>query len=146
MVLVDDILGNGKVSLLVSTQNGNAYCFGTESSYHPMKAWTSQAQGMNGFTARAHYHGIFIVMHPQEDVTGSSFELTFDIVDERPKVKKHSKQGKYVVTIGLSGMDSSKTHKDAQMMHLSSRQLIFRFDSKIRKPPSEPPTKKFRTQ
>lgn len=125
MVLADDILGNDKMQLLVSTQNGNVYCFATESPYHPMKSWISQAQGVNGFTARAHYHGIFIVQSPQDDVTGSSFDLTFDIVDERPKIKKHKQLGKYVVTIGLSGIDAAHTQRDA-LTHVTSRQLVFR--------------------
>jgi hypothetical protein len=42
MVLADDLDGNGKLDLLVSTMNGNVYSFETPSEFHPLKAWTSQ--------------------------------------------------------------------------------------------------------
>jgi hypothetical protein len=42
MVLADDLDNNGRLDLLVSTMNGNVYCFETPSEYHPLKTWTSQ--------------------------------------------------------------------------------------------------------
>ncbi len=42
MVLADDLEGDGKLQLLVSTMNGNVYCFDTGARYHPLRAWTAQ--------------------------------------------------------------------------------------------------------
>jgi len=42
MVLADDLDGNGRMDLLVSTMNGNVYAFETPSEYHPLKAWPQQ--------------------------------------------------------------------------------------------------------
>ena len=39
MILADDITGNGKMDLLVTTRNGNVYVLGTEMPYHPLLAW-----------------------------------------------------------------------------------------------------------
>jgi hypothetical protein len=64
MVLVDDLLGTGQLSLLVSTMSGNVFCFGTSAPYHPLNTWTAQTQHGNGFTARsAGYHGIYVEPH-----------------------------------------------------------------------------------
>ncbi len=51
-VLADDLDGNGRLDLLVSTMNGNLYCVQTGAKAHPMKAWTAQGQGLNGFLAK----------------------------------------------------------------------------------------------
>lgn len=41
-VLADDMDGNGKMDLILSTLNGNVYCFQTAARYHPLKAWPSE--------------------------------------------------------------------------------------------------------
>ena len=38
-VLADDLDNDGKMDLVLSTMNGNVYCFHTAASYHPLKAW-----------------------------------------------------------------------------------------------------------
>ena len=48
MVLTDDILGHGKMDLLVTTMSGNVFCFSTESLYHPLKAWYVYSVGVAG--------------------------------------------------------------------------------------------------
>jgi hypothetical protein len=40
--------------------SGSVYCFATNVDYHPLKAWSAHAHGLNGFTARENYHGIFV--------------------------------------------------------------------------------------
>lgn len=42
MVLADDLDGNGRLDLLVSTMNGNVYMFETPAVYHPLKTWPQQ--------------------------------------------------------------------------------------------------------
>ncbi len=42
-VLVDDLLGNGRMSLLISTMSGNVYCFATPIPYKPLAAWSAHA-------------------------------------------------------------------------------------------------------
>lgn len=38
-VVADDLDNDGKMDLVLSTMNGNVYCFHTAASYHPLKAW-----------------------------------------------------------------------------------------------------------
>jgi len=38
-VLADDLDNDGKMDLVLSTMNGNVYCFHSAASYHPLKAW-----------------------------------------------------------------------------------------------------------
>jgi len=89
MVLADDITGNGKMDLVVTTRNGNVYVIGTEMSYNPLLSWTSQTQGRNGFSVREKYQGIYVLEGSRNyhDVTGSNFCIQFEIVDFR----KHHK-------------------------------------------------------
>eukprot|EP00887_Chlorella_sp_A99_P003269 scaffold9.g3269.t1 len=48
MVLADDLDGNGKLDLLVSTMNGNLYCIATMTPHHAMLAWPAQARSERG--------------------------------------------------------------------------------------------------
>lgn len=90
-VLVADILGRGKLDLLVTTMNGNVFCFATEAdaTQHPMRAWTSQGQGLNGFTVRDGYHGVYFTEASKvglSEIVGKEFQVEYMIVDERAKV------------------------------------------------------------
>ena len=38
-VLADDLDNDGRMDLVLSTMNGNLYCFHTGATYHPLKAW-----------------------------------------------------------------------------------------------------------
>lgn len=42
MVLADDLNGDGRTDLLVTTMNGNVYAFQTGARHHPLASWTSQ--------------------------------------------------------------------------------------------------------
>ena len=71
MVLADDLLGNKKMDLLLTTMNGNAILLATNSPYHPMKSWKSQVQGLNGFTARSNHQGIFFAASQHDSIVVS---------------------------------------------------------------------------
>ncbi|KAL3902977.1 MAG: hypothetical protein SGPRY_011853 [Prymnesium sp.] len=86
-VLADDLTGNGRMDLLVSTMNGNVYCFETDTPYAPLRAWRSQAQGRNVFSPRESFGGVEIKArggrHEALSITGAEFVLTFAITDNR---------------------------------------------------------------
>eukprot|EP00668_Euglena_longa_P003228 GGOE01003776.1.p1 GENE.GGOE01003776.1~~GGOE01003776.1.p1 ORF type:complete len:951 (+),score=255.61 GGOE01003776.1:33-2885(+) len=113
MVLADDLSGNGYMDLVVTTMNGNVYLLNTETKFHPLKAWTSQSQGLNGFTAKEGYVGIMISPESRvhRDVVGDHFKVMFEIVDLR-KHQRHDFHQKYhvKVTIGRGVPILSKTY------------------------------------
>lgn len=59
MVLADDLNGNGLMNILVTTMNGNLMNFETDTPFHPLRTWTSQTQGLNGFSFRENTTGVF---------------------------------------------------------------------------------------
>ena len=77
MVLADDLDGNGRLDLVVSTMNGNVYAFETPAKYHPLKAWPSQVLGVNGMVARHDYFGIFATEASRKprDVAGDKLQV-----------------------------------------------------------------------
>ncbi|EGG16788.1 hypothetical protein DFA_07766 [Cavenderia fasciculata] len=83
MVLADDLLGDGKINLLVTTYYGNIYIFTTNSPYHPLKAQQSFNKGLNVFTSGS--QGVVIVKQPGQpetmDILGSEFSIDVMIVD-----------------------------------------------------------------
>jgi len=115
MVLTDDLNGNGKMDLLVTTMNGNVYAFETSSDYHPLKVWGSQLQGRNNMLARHGYQGIFALPSSRapRDVRGQTLSVRFEIVDNRPPVlmpsadaagEPESMRGPYQVVVTLQGV------------------------------------------
>ena len=90
MVLADDITGNGKIDLVVTTKAGNIYVLSTEATYHPLKTWTSQGLGANGFTVREGYQAVYVTeaSRVHRDVVGDHFYLQIHILDNRPKHKE----------------------------------------------------------
>ncbi len=42
MVLADDLNGDGRTDLVVTTMNGNVYAFQTPARHHPLASWTAQ--------------------------------------------------------------------------------------------------------
>jgi hypothetical protein len=84
-VLADDIIGNGKIDLVVTTLTGQVFVFETDAPFTPLKAWPSQVIGVNGLTARDGHLGVMI--SPESRVTrhvrGESFLMMFEIVDNR---------------------------------------------------------------
>lgn len=90
MVLVDDVLGRGKLDLIVTTMSGNVFCFATEADNDrtTINTWSSQTQGANGFTARHDYHGIYLTRESRArlgEIQGATFDVEYVIVDERAK-------------------------------------------------------------
>ncbi len=73
MVLADDLDGNGRLNLVVSTMNGNVYAFETPSAFHPLKAWPSQvcvckrrgAQGLHAPCGTCYYMGCGRIAYPR---------------------------------------------------------------------------------
>ncbi|PRP84827.1 hypothetical protein PROFUN_07481 [Planoprotostelium fungivorum] len=87
MVLAEDITGNGKMDLVVTTRSGRVYLLSTTAPYHPLKPWVSYNQGRNGYTARENLQGIFVRGQNRDtrDISRESFSVQFEIVDKRPK-------------------------------------------------------------
>jgi hypothetical protein len=93
-VLVDDILGRGKLDLLVTTMSGNVFCFATEAHARLLNVWIAHAQGgglgFQGFTARggnALRLGIYFTQATKDaarDIAGAEFSVESVIVEERP--------------------------------------------------------------
>ena len=42
MVLADNVDGGDDLDLIVTTMNGNVFCFSTPSPHHPLKVWHLQ--------------------------------------------------------------------------------------------------------
>jgi len=89
MVLAEDLDSNGRMDLVVSTMNGNVYCFETPVTYHPLKTWPQQVQSENGFVARHNWVGIMASPDTRRltDVGGDVLTVMFDVVDNRPLAK-----------------------------------------------------------
>ncbi|KAF0980719.1 hypothetical protein FDP41_013202 [Naegleria fowleri] len=100
-VLADDLTGNGKLDLLVSTMNGNLICLSTEAPYHPLKATPYQMQYENGFKYRDNMYGIYFKNREYRDVIGSTVGLDFEIVDNRKTNSKDRLPVAYNVRILL---------------------------------------------
>ncbi|ORC87815.1 putative FG-GAP repeat protein, putative,intergrin alpha chain protein [Trypanosoma theileri] len=101
MVLADDMTGNGKLDLIVSTLSGSIMVFETPANYHPLKAWISRVKATNGYTASEGYVGVYI--HPSSraarDVRGDTFTLLVTIHDKRPGTAVKRRYG-LTITIG----------------------------------------------
>ncbi|KAG6643355.1 hypothetical protein CIPAW_09G205700 [Carya illinoinensis] len=83
MVLADNVDGGDDLDLIVTTMNGNVFCFSTPAQYHPLKAWRSHNQGRNNVATRYNREGIYVT-HPSRafrDEEGKSFWVEIEIVD-----------------------------------------------------------------
>ncbi|KAG0582223.1 hypothetical protein KC19_3G044000 [Ceratodon purpureus] len=101
MVLADNVDGGDDLDLIVTTMNGNVYCFQTPAPHHPLKAWPSQLQGRNVVASKQNREGIFVVPNSRNfrDEAGSNFWVQFKIVDQhRPMA---GSPGSYNVTVTL---------------------------------------------
>ena len=105
MVLADDLTGNGKMDLLVTTMNGNVMCLGTDVDYHPLKAWPSREMGNNNVEMRDGRQGIYVLdeYRHHRDNSGATMMIGFEIVDNRPVKGLGSHGGKYSVRISVGG-------------------------------------------
>ncbi|CAN0879812.1 Protein DEFECTIVE IN EXINE FORMATION 1 [Linum grandiflorum] len=84
MVLADNVDGGDDLDLIVTTMNGNVFCFSTPSPHHPLKAWRSPNQGRNNVANRYNREGVYVT-HPSRafrDEEGKNFWVEFEIVDK----------------------------------------------------------------
>ncbi|KAI5392074.1 protein DEFECTIVE IN EXINE FORMATION 1 [Lathyrus oleraceus] len=101
MVLADNVDGGDDLDLIVSTMNGNVFCFSAPSPHHPLKAWRLPNQGRNNVANRYGRQGIYVT-HPSRafrDEEGKSFWVEIEIVDNYRYPSGH--QGPYYVTTTL---------------------------------------------
>ncbi|KAM1159712.1 hypothetical protein ACFX19_033417 [Malus domestica] len=83
MVLADNVDGGDDLDLIVSTMNGNVFCFSTPASHHPLKAWRSPNQGRNHVANRYNREGIFVSHSSRafRDEEGKNFWVEIEIID-----------------------------------------------------------------
>ncbi|XP_026659237.2 protein DEFECTIVE IN EXINE FORMATION 1-like isoform X2 [Phoenix dactylifera] len=101
MVLADNVDGGDDLDLIVSTMNGNVFCFSTPSPHHPLKEWRSPNQGRNNAAYRYNREGIYVSHSSRafRDEEGKHFWVEMEIVDKY-RVPSGS-QGPYNVTTTL---------------------------------------------
>jgi hypothetical protein len=90
MVLADDFHRNGTMSLVVTTDDGDAYLIGTNAPYDPLWAWTSPARGRNVFSYTSEEtQGVRFTedMRKREHISGEEFSIEFEIFDGRDRQK-----------------------------------------------------------
>ncbi|KAK0584542.1 hypothetical protein LWI29_014857 [Acer saccharum] len=83
-VLADNVDGGDDLDLIVTTMNGNVFCFSTPAPYHPLKAWRSTNQGRNNVANRYNREGVYVT-HPSRafrDEEGKNFWVEIEIVDK----------------------------------------------------------------
>ncbi|XP_078427631.1 defective in exine formation protein (DEX1) [Wolffia australiana] len=101
MVLADNVDGGDDLDLIVTTMNGNVFCFSTPIAHHPLKAWRSQNQGRNNAAIRYNREGIYIHHSSRafRDEEGKHFWVEMEIFDNYRLPSGH--QGPYNVTTTL---------------------------------------------
>ncbi|XP_010923143.1 protein DEFECTIVE IN EXINE FORMATION 1 isoform X1 [Elaeis guineensis] len=101
MVLADNVDGGDDLDLIVSTMNGNVFCFSTPSPHHPLKEWRSSNQGRNNAAYRYNREGIYVSHSSRafRDEEGKHFWVEMEIIDKY-RVPSGS-QGPYNVTTTL---------------------------------------------
>lgn len=84
MVLADNVDGGDDLDLVVTTMNGNVFCFSTPVQHHPLKAWKSIGQGRNNLASRNNREGIYVSQSSRafRDEEGQNFWVEFEIVDK----------------------------------------------------------------
>ncbi|KAM5560338.1 hypothetical protein ABKV19_021482 [Rosa sericea] len=84
MVLADNVDGGDDLDLIVTTMNGNVYCFSTPASHHPLKAWRVPNQGRNHLANRYNRQGIFVKHSSRafRDEEGKNFFVEIEIIDD----------------------------------------------------------------
>lgn len=117
MVLTDDVTGNGKTDLVVTTLSGSVFVFETAAPFHPLKQWTSRIKGLNTLTASEGHLGVFIEPESRvsRDVRGDYFHLMITIKDNRVGRHQVFHPRYYVtVTIGKRLMVLSRLYFEAK--------------------------------
>jgi hypothetical protein len=101
MVLADNVDGGDDLDLIVTTMNGNVFCFSTPSPHHPLKEWRSSNQGRNNAAYQYNREGIYVKHGSRtfRDEEGKNFWLEFEIVDKYRV--PYGNQAPYNVTVTL---------------------------------------------
>ncbi|KAL5217736.1 hypothetical protein ABZP36_018420 [Zizania latifolia] len=101
MVLADNVDGGDDLDLIVTTMNGNVFCFSTPSPHHPLKEWKSSNQGRNNAAYRYNREGVYVKHGSRtfRDEEGKHFWLEFEIVDKYRF--PNGNQAPYNVTVTL---------------------------------------------
>ncbi|XP_057517202.1 protein DEFECTIVE IN EXINE FORMATION 1 [Amaranthus tricolor] len=101
MVLADNVDGGDDLDLIVTTMNGNVFCFSTPSPHHPLKAWRSAYQGRNNVASRYNREGIYVLPSHRNfrDEEGKNFWVEFEVVDSYRHLS--GTQAPYNVTMTL---------------------------------------------
>ncbi|XWS67192.1 hypothetical protein CRYUN_Cryun05aG0266600 [Craigia yunnanensis] len=84
MVLADNVDGGDDLDLIVTTMNGNVFCFSTPAPHHPLKAWRSNNQGRNNVANQYNREGVYVTHSSRgfRDEEGKSFWVEIEIVDK----------------------------------------------------------------
>ena len=109
MVLFDDLDNDGFMDLLVSTMNGNVYCFKTRSRHDPLKVWASQVHEGNGFATKLDRESVAFTVDSRvpRDVSGQKVALSFEVRDKLMVTSSGDPKGlngPYKVTLKLKGV------------------------------------------
>ncbi|KAJ1292903.1 hypothetical protein BS78_01G026200 [Paspalum vaginatum] len=101
MVLADNVDGGDDLDLIVTTMNGNVFCFSTPSPHHPLKEWRSSNQGRNNAAYQYNRQGIYVKHGSRtfRDEEGKNFWVEFEIVDKYRV--PYGNQAPYNVTVTL---------------------------------------------
>ncbi|CAK9179759.1 unnamed protein product [Ilex paraguariensis] len=101
MVLADNVDGGDDLDLIVTTMNGNVFCFSTPAPHHPLKAWRSSNQGRNNVANRFKREGVYVTPASRafRDEEGKSFWVEIEIIDKHRFPS--GSQGPYNVTTTL---------------------------------------------
>ncbi|KAK4268653.1 hypothetical protein QN277_025273 [Acacia crassicarpa] len=132
MVLADNVDGGDDyegddLDLIVTTMNGNVFCFQSPSPHHPLKAWRLPNQGRNNVANRHNRQGIYVT-HPSRafrDEEGKQFWVEIEIVDKYRYPSGH--QGPYNVTTSLlvpGNYQGERTIKQSQIYHQPGKYRI----------------------
>nr|DAD28408.1 TPA_asm: hypothetical protein HUJ06_029876 [Nelumbo nucifera] len=83
MVLADNVDGGDDLDLIVTTMNGNVFCFSTPAPHHPLKAWRSPNQGMNNIANQYSREGVYAshTSRAFRDEEGKNFWVEIEIID-----------------------------------------------------------------
>lgn len=103
MVLADDLTGDGRLDLLLSTMSGNVFCFGTRMwDTHGFTVWPSQSR-RHGNILSGEWRSISVSeeSRKQRDVVGRTFVIEFIIRDQGYRV--HDGNAVYKVEVSVGG-------------------------------------------
>ncbi|KAK1298394.1 hypothetical protein QJS10_CPB14g01718 [Acorus calamus] len=84
MVLADNVDGGDDLDLIVTTMNGNVFCFSTPSPHNALKAWKSSNEGRNNVAYRYNREGIHVTPSSRafRDEEGKNFWVEMEIIDK----------------------------------------------------------------